>query len=289
MRPPRALVQALALASVLAGRADAQGASVPDTILVRSGDLALRALLWRPTGPGPFPAVLFSHGSGSVKRSATGRREERDRARQPEVVGPVFARHGYAFFYLFRRGSVLSAGQGTYSGDLMDSAQASGGVDARNRVQLRLLETDEMRDALAGLATLRALPDVDARRIAVVGHSFGGSLTLLLAERDTSVRSVILFGAAANSWPKSPPLRARLLAAARHVAAPVLLIHAANDYSIAPAEALGAELARLGKPHRVRIYPPVGRTAAEGHGLAFLGVPTWERDVFAFLDESMRR
>jgi len=34
-------------------------------------------------------------------------------------------------------------------------------------------------DALAGLAFLRARPDIDSRRVVVVGHSFGGSLSLL--------------------------------------------------------------------------------------------------------------
>jgi hypothetical protein len=53
------------------------------------------------------------------------------------------------------------------------------------------------------------------------------------------------------------------------------LIHAANDYSIEPGKALGTEMARLGKPHRVKIYPPVGRTADEGHDFVHLGVATW--------------
>jgi hypothetical protein len=52
---------------------------------------------------------------------------------------------------------------------------------------------------------------------------------------------------------------------------------------------LGAEMARLGKLHRVKIYPPVGRTADEGHDFVDLRVATWEPDVFAFLNERMRR
>jgi len=39
-------------------------AAEPDTIVVRSGELRLSGLLWRPEGRGPFPAVLFNHGSG---------------------------------------------------------------------------------------------------------------------------------------------------------------------------------------------------------------------------------
>jgi len=35
----------------------------PDTVTVHSGKLQLKGLLWRPSGPGLFPAIIFSHGS----------------------------------------------------------------------------------------------------------------------------------------------------------------------------------------------------------------------------------
>jgi dienelactone hydrolase len=98
--------------------------------------------------------------------------------RHPELLGPLFVKHGYLFLYLFRRGDGLSAGQGVPSADRMDSAGAAGGQVARNDLQLRLMEGDELNDVLAGLAFLRARPDVQAGRLAVVGDSFGGSLTL---------------------------------------------------------------------------------------------------------------
>ena len=88
----------------------------PETVVVQSGGLTLRGLLWSPAGRGPFPAVLFNHGSGSP-----------DPTKEPAVLGPVFARHGYAFLYLFRRGAGLSADQGTNSGALMARALRKGG------------------------------------------------------------------------------------------------------------------------------------------------------------------
>lgn len=180
-------------------------------------------------------------------------------------------------------------GEGAYSGDLLDREFTDRGEVARNRLQVRLLETDELSDALAGLAFLRALPEVDALRVAVAGHSFGGSLALLVAERDSGLRAVIDFAGAARSWSRSAQLRKRLFAAVDRLAAPVFIIHAANDYSVTPAAALGSELSRLGKPHRVRIYPSFGRTADDGHSFVYLSVSAWEPDVFAFLNESMPR
>lgn len=282
------LLLAVAVASAFAVlRADAQSVRGPDTVVVRSGALELRALLWRPRGPGPFPAVLFNHGSGHGVLGPSGAIEH-TMEWQAEAIAPAFVRHGYVFFAPLRRGTGLSADQGTNSGDRWDSALVARGQDARNRLQVELLESVELDDALAGLAFLRALPEVDARRVAVVGHSFGGSLTLLVAERDSTLRGAVVFSGSARSWPVSPPLRARLLSAVAHIAVPVFILFAANDYSIAPARALAAEMARLGKPHQLKIYAPVGRTAQEGHGFIHLRVAVWERDVFAFLDPRMR-
>jgi carboxymethylenebutenolidase len=282
----RLLLLPHALTAALAVGAESQVSVGPDTVVVQSGVLTLRALLWAPPGHGPFPAVLFNHGSGHATGvDLSGRHDQR----HPDVLGPVFVKHGYVFLYLFRRGDGLSRGQGVPAGDRMDSAFAAHGQDARNALQLQLLETDEMGDALAGLAFLRTLPEVDPHRIAVVGTSFGGSLTLLLAERDSALRAVVVFSATGYSWDQSPPLRARLTAAAGRVAAPTFFLHAANDYSVASGKALDAERARLGKAHRVRIYPPVGRTADQGHDFVDLGVAVWEPDVFAFLDAHVRR
>ena len=77
-----------------------------------SGNLTLRAVLYKPAGPGPFPAVLFNHGSG------------KDYTRQFEALGPVFVHRGWVFFAPYRRGQGLSASAGPYI------------VDEMNRVRL---------------------------------------------------------------------------------------------------------------------------------------------------------
>jgi hypothetical protein len=77
-----------------------------------------------------------------------------------------------------------------------------------------------------------------------VGHSFGGVIILLTAERDTSIRAEVTFGAGANSWQRSPELREQLLAMVRKTSAPIMHINTANDYDTTPSSALGAELDR---------------------------------------------
>jgi carboxymethylenebutenolidase len=142
---------------------------------------------------------------------------------------------------------------------------------------------------LAALAFLKATPAIDAKRIAIAGHSFGGQLTLLAAERDNTIRAAVTFAAAAGSWERSPELRDRLRAAAEKTTAPIMLIQATNDYSTASSEELADELRRLHKSYVLKIYPPVGKNSEDGHNFLYLAIPQWERDVFGFLDGHMKR
>lgn len=252
-------------------------ATAYETVLVPGGALTLKGLLWKPVGSGPFPAVLFSHGGGlnDIERA--------------EVLGPVFARHGYAFLYLFRRGYGPSADQGEYMRDILDREAQARGEDARKRLYMKLFTTDHLDDVLAGLTFLKRVRGVDPGRLALVGHSFGGSLTLLAAERDKSIRALVCFGPAAQNWDRSPEYRNRLLAAIRNNRTPLFLTHAANDFSIVPGQTLAAEAARLKRTHELKIYPPVGTTPAAGHAALYTDVPTWEGDVFRFLDRHVQR
>jgi carboxymethylenebutenolidase len=258
----------------------------PETVAIQTRDGTLHAHLWRPAGDGPFPAILINHGSGRT-------REELQRLgpyeQQSETLGPVFARHGYICLFLFRRGVGPSTDQGENAIDILTRTFAERGDTGRNATQLQLLENRELDDATAALAFLRKVLGVDAGKIALVGHSFGGSLTLLLAEREPALRSLVVFSAAGYSWDRSPGLRARLLAALGHIQAPVFFIHAANDYSLHPGQAMDQRLAQLGKPHRLKIYPPIGSTPEDGHAFPLIGVKIWEPDVFEFLDSSMRK
>jgi hypothetical protein len=59
------------------------------------------------------------------------------------------------------------------------------------------------------------------------------------------------------------------LLAVTEIQAPCFFIHAANDYSVNPGTALDARLARVGKPHTLKIYPPIGRSPDDGHDFPF--------------------
>jgi dienelactone hydrolase len=145
--------------------------AAPATVVVPNGRLRLKGYLWKPAVSGPSPAVLFVHGSGRSDGAHTGDLAITEAA---ERLAPVFVMHGYAFLYLFRRGQGLSEDQGPFIQDLLQREKTAKGEEARKRLQVVLLTTDQLDDVLTGLSFLKTQPGIDARRIALVGHSFGG-------------------------------------------------------------------------------------------------------------------
>ena len=89
---------------------------VPQTVEFPSGKLRLKAYLWKPAGPGPFPAVLFNHGSGGADADHTAGMPITQAA---SVLAPFFVKHGYAFLYPFRRGHGPSASQALFMQDVL--------------------------------------------------------------------------------------------------------------------------------------------------------------------------
>ena len=263
-----------------------QAPIAPETVVVPSEKLRLKAFLWKPAGPGPFPAILFCHGSGGADSDHTAGLPITQAA---ENLAPLFLKHGYAFMYLFRRGQGLSADQGPFMQDILQREETAKGKESRQHLQFVLATRDHLDDVMAGLTFLKATPGIDAKRVAIVGHSFGGQLTLLAAERDNTIRAAVTVSAAAGSWQRSSELRERLLSAVDKSTAPIMLIQAANDYSTAPSCALAHEMERLRKPYVLKIYPPVGKTSDDGHNFLYLAIPQWEPDVFGFLDEHVKR
>jgi len=145
------------------------------------------------------------------------------------------------------------------------------------------LENEEMSDASPGLRSCERCPKLMLVRLRRSDTLSGArSRCYWLSATQT-------FSGAGYSWDRSAPLRARLLEAVANVTAPIFFIHAANDFSLPAGKALDARLEQLGRPHRLKLYPPVGHTPEDGHSFLYLGMNTWELDVFAFLDEHMRR
>src|SRR5437870_3324184 len=181
------VASALLFAAAPIAMADNQLPSIGhETVIVPSGARRLKAFLWTPPRTGPFPAVLFNHGSGGADAAHTAGLPITEAA---EKLAPLFLKHGYAFLYLFRRGQGLSADQGSFMQDILQREERTKGKDVRQHLQFSLLTTDHLDDVTSALSFLKTAPAIDARRIAIAGHSFRGQVTLLGSERDNTLRA----------------------------------------------------------------------------------------------------
>jgi dipeptidyl aminopeptidase/acylaminoacyl peptidase len=261
----------LTFLTLFPGIAHAQSLPNPVEVTFASGNLVLHGFIYKPDGKGPFPAVLWNHGS------------ERRPGWLPELA-PLFLTKGYAFFIPHRRGQGRSPGE--YVMDLLDRANQLGGAQARSRKLVELMDL-HLQDQIAALTYLKDLPEIDPQRIAVAGCSFGGIQTLLIAERGLGLRAAVDFAGAAQTWRNAPDLRELMLQAARQSQMPVLLIQAKNDYDVAPSRELAAEMEKAAKPHALQIFPSFGKSNQEAHEFCIHGGELWAPQVFSFLDQAM--
>jgi carboxymethylenebutenolidase len=237
-----------------------------------SGALTLHGVLYRSKGPGPFPAVVYNHGSALESSTAS------------DALGPVFASHGWVFFMPSRRGQGLSKSTGPYIRDQINAAAKSGGDRFAAATMIQLLETDHLKDQLAALAWLRKNGFVSSKRVAVAGTSFGGIETVLGAENG-SYCAAVDFAGGAQSWADAPELQAAMTRAVRNARVPIFFIQAENDYDLAPSKTLSAAMKAAGKPFELKFYPPFGDSKDDGHTFGYFGGAVWAEDVFRFLNQ----
>ena len=231
-RPRRALAAILlAVAAGLAVPAAAQQ-QVRVPVVDGGAPLTLAATLFRPAGaPGPAPAVAILHGCGGVGVNVT-------------RMAQRLAARGYVAL-------------------LVDSFGARGIRDACTRNWPTLAQAAERaRDPVAAVAWLRAQPFVAADRVAVMGYSYGGGVTLMRALEPAR-------GATSAARPPAAPLARAVIAVYPDCALPhpdsgalvarqpVLMAMAERDdwTPVAQCEAL---LARIGDGRgriEAKIYP----------------------------------
>jgi pimeloyl-ACP methyl ester carboxylesterase len=129
-----------------------------------AANVRLSGTLTMPQGSGPFPAVVLIAGSGP---------QTRDENVFGHAIFLVLAdhltRHGIAVLRYDKRG--LGQSTGNYA------AATSG---------------DFAADADAGVHYLKTRPEIDAKRIGLIGHSEGGVIAPMVAESDPAVAFLVL-------------------------------------------------------------------------------------------------
>jgi dienelactone hydrolase len=149
---PASSAAVLVLALLLAGGVARAGG--PEPVEFRDGDVTLKAVVYRPEGAGPFPAVIAMHDcSGLTNVSGTIASKYRDWAQ-------LLVRDGFVVLFPESYGSRGLGNQCT----------------ARNRPVRP--DHERVADANASRRWLGQQPDVRADRISLLGWSNGGSSVL---------------------------------------------------------------------------------------------------------------
>jgi pimeloyl-ACP methyl ester carboxylesterase len=163
--------------------------------------IQLAGTLTLPQGRGPFPAAVLIAGSGAHTRDET-------------VFGHAIflvladhlTRHGIAVLRYDKRGLGESRG---------DFATAT--------------SRDFASDVEAGAVYLRTRPEIDPRRIGLIGHSEGGLIAPMVAEQYPSVAFLVLMAGSGVPGDQIIMAQSHAIAAARGVPEPALAAQAAVE------------------------------------------------------------
>jgi len=252
----------------------AEKRSAYETVFYPSGKLEIEAYVYKPEGAGPFPVVIYNHGS----------RIARDKEEMPFVyVGEMLTHSRYMVVVPERRG------YGKSDGETFGEAV---GEDRGQRFVARVEE--ETDDVLAAVEFAETLPYADTTRMGVMGWSFGGILSVFAASRSSALHVVVDQAGAALTWNRSPAMQRALKDAAGKIHVPLLGMVAENDATTESVKAVVREAEKHGAIAKLIVYPAFAPRESQGIAPGHMifgkeGWRIWETDVQAFLGEYLSR
>lgn len=192
---------------------------------------AIPATLLLPTSEVAVPAALLIHGYSSRKEHMT------------DSVGRALLARGFASVAIDL----------PLHGTRQNPVQAQ---SVRNPLDLLKHWRLAIRETRLAIRYLRARPEVDGERIAVVGYSLGSFLAVLLAADEPDVRAVVV--AAGGDLPTDTPFTTLARTVANPIAAvrklkgrPLLVVHGRRDRTVLPEQAERL-FAAAGEPKEIR-------------------------------------
>ncbi|MCC6847093.1 MAG: dienelactone hydrolase family protein [Deltaproteobacteria bacterium] len=184
---------------------------------------------------GAYPLVVFSHGFGAHRRQST-------------FLCTHLASHGYVVAAMDHTGNtIFEMVQMMMAGQMGGPAPDPGAI-LSEIIPARPADASFVIDRM--VAGVEGVPAIDADRIGMSGHSFGGWTTLMVAGRDSRVRAALPL-APAGGWtplPSAPLQRALVLDWSREV--PTLYLVADSD-TILPLRGMHELYARTTSPKRM--------------------------------------
>ena len=207
----------------------------------------LTGVLLKPPGPGPFPAVILSHGSRGTAANLAG------------LLGPTMVQWGLVVIapnYTHSEGVPIGR-----PGDAREPGASSANVERAHMTYL----------------LLRQLGYVDMQRVALHGHSMGAWVSAAVASawpNDFRVASTTGGGVRPNAIRRGPaPSEFQL----RGIRIPFQLHHGAEDETLPLAydERFDAFLASLGVEHELYVYPGRGHLQVRSDPVLLERIHAW--------------
>lgn len=143
-------------------------------------------VVYRPIGPGPFPAILWCHWHGGNYALGIGALTTTDYT--PEPPGPTLARRGYVVL------AIDAPGFGELNGQGPDRTAGSVGESSIAKYELlygRSMWGLTIHHDRCALSILAARSDVDTTRIGTAGISMGCLRALWIAALDERIRATV--------------------------------------------------------------------------------------------------
>ncbi len=129
---------------------------------------ALPGTLTLPKGAGPFPVVILVQGSGPSDRN--------------EMVGPNRPFQDLAWGLASRGVAVLRYDKRTFVYPKQTQAESA----------TFTVQQESIDDAIQAAKLVRSMPEIDSKRIYVLGHSLGGYVAPRIGQQDPSLAGLII-------------------------------------------------------------------------------------------------
>ncbi len=225
----------------------------PEPVRFQSQGKTVRADLYQPPGPGPFPAIIVIHEWWGLNAWV-------------EQQARMLATHGYVTLAVdLYRGRVAADPETAH--ELMRALPQSRGVG----------------DLTSAVEYLKTLKQVDPNRIGAVGWCMGGGYAMQLAIADPSLRAVAINYGALETDP----------AQLKKIHAAILGNFGAQDRGITLADVqdFAAEMAKLGYPVNVKEYSDAGHAFENPEnraGYRAADAADADRRMFAFFEHCLK-
>ncbi len=201
-----------------------------EDVQLRAGKEIVPGILLLPRARGPVPAALLVHGWTSHKE---------------QMANSVGA-------------ALLKVDIGSLALDLPmhGERESPEALSLRSPIDLVRRWTAALKEASLGIRYLAKRPEVDAKRLAIVGYSLGSFVAVMTASREASIRAVVL--AAGGDLPAGTPFERVVRAVADPGKAirkiegrPLLMVHGRRDRTVRPEQAERL-FAAAGEPKELR-------------------------------------